>query len=65
MKTKLFYSGAIFMGIAAALGLVNLTMIKISVSGTSLSIMTIFPAAFFAFLGMFLTYHGLKPFWKK
>ena len=65
MNTKLFYTGAISLGIAAALALLNLTMIKISLSDTSLSTMTIYPAAFFAFLGLLLMYHGLKPLWKK
>ena len=53
------------MAIAAALALLHLTMIKISFSDTSLSTMTIYPTAFFAILGLFLMYHGLRPFWKK
>ena len=53
------------MGIAAALALLDLTMIKISFSDTSLSTMTIYPAAFFAFLGLLLMYKGLRPLWKK
>ena len=64
-EDKFFYSGTISMGIAAALGLLDLTMIKIAFGDTSLSTMTIYPAAFFTFLGLFLMYHGLKPFWKK
>ena len=65
MKTKLFYTGVISFGIAAALTLLDLTMIKISFSDTSLSTMTIYPAAFFALLGLFSMYNGLRPFWKK
>jgi hypothetical protein len=65
MNTKLFYTGAISMGIAAALALLDLTMIKISFSETSLSTMTIYPAAFFAFLGLLFMYNGLKPLWQK
>jgi hypothetical protein len=65
MKTKLFYKGAISMGIAAALALLDLTMIKISFSDTSLSTMTIYPAAFFAFSGLLLMYYGLRPLWQK
>ena len=64
MKAKLFYTGAIFMGIAAALALLDLTMIKISFSEMSLSTMTIYPAAFFAFLGLLLMYNGLRPLWQ-
>ena len=65
MKTKLFYTGVISMGIAAALALLDLTMIKISLSETSLSTMTIYPAAFFALLGLFLMSNGLRPLWRK
>jgi len=64
MKTKLFYAGAISMGIAAAFALLDLTMIKVSFSDTSLSTMTLYPAAFFALLGLLLVYHGLKPLWR-
>jgi hypothetical protein len=65
MRTKLFGTGAISMGIAAVLALLNLTMIKISFSDTSLSTMTIYPAAFFALLGLLLMYNGLRPLWQK
>jgi len=64
MKTKLFYTGAISMGIAAALALLDLTTIKMSFSDTSLSTMTVYPAAFFALLGLLLVYHGLRPLWR-
>jgi len=64
MKTKLFYTGAISLGIAAALALLDLTMIKISFSDTSLSTMTIYPAAFFALLGVLLMYSGLRSLWQ-
>ena len=65
MKTKLFFAGAVSMGLAAALALLDLTMIKISFSETSISTMTIYPAAFFALLGLLLMYHGLRPLWRK
>jgi hypothetical protein len=65
MRTKLFYTGAISLVIPAALMMLDLTMIKISLSETSLSTMTIYPAAFFALLGLFLMYNGLRPLWKK
>ena len=52
------------MGIAATLALLDLTMIKISLSETSLSTMTMYPAAFFALLGLILMYNGLRPLWK-
>jgi hypothetical protein len=65
VKAKLLYTGAISLGIAAALALLDLTQIKISFSDTSLSTMTIYPAAFFAFLGLILMYNGLRPLWQK
>jgi len=65
MKIKFFYAGAVSMGIATALALLDLTTIKMSLSDTSVSTMTIFPAAFFALLGLLLIYHGLKPLWQK
>jgi len=63
MKTKQFYAGVVSLGIAAALALLDLTTIKVSFSDVSLSTMTVYPAAFFALLGVLLVYHGLKPFW--
>jgi predicted membrane channel-forming protein YqfA (hemolysin III family) len=61
MRTKLFYTGAISLVIAAALLMLDLTMIKISLSDTSLLTMTIYTAAFFALLGLLLMYNGLRP----
>ena len=65
MKTKLLYTGAISIGIAAALAALDLTRIKISFSEPSLSTMTSYPAAFFALLGLLLMYKGLRPSWHK
>ena len=65
MKTKLFYAGATSLGIAAALALLDLTTIRMSFSDTSVSTMTIYPAAFFALLGLLLMYYGLRPLWQK
>jgi len=64
MKTKQFYAGVVSLGIAAALALLDLTAIKLSFSDTSVSTMTIYPAAFFALLGLLLMYHGLRPLWR-
>jgi len=50
MKTKLFYAGAISLGIATAFALLDLTAIKASFSGTFLADVSIYPAAFFALL---------------
>jgi len=64
MKTKLFYAGAVSMGIATAFALLDLTTIKASFSDPFSGSMTIYPAAFFALLGLLLIYHGLKPLWR-
>ena len=65
MNTKLFYIGAVSMGIAAAFVLLDLTTIKASFSGTFLAKVNIYPATFFALLGLLLMYNGLKPLWRK
>jgi len=65
MKTKLFYAGSISLGISIALALLDLTKIKVSFSDTSVSTMTVYPAAFFALLGLLMMYNGLKPLWRK
>jgi len=44
--------------------LLDLTTIRISFSDTSLSTMAIYPAAFFALLGLLLMYYGLRPLWR-
>ena len=64
MKTKLFYTGAISLGIAVALALLDLTTIKMSFSDTSLSTLTVYPAALFALLGVVLMYYGLRSLWR-
>lgn len=65
MKKIQFYTGVVSLGIAFVLFLLDLTTIKVSFSDETLSTMTIFPAAFFALLGLSLVYHGLKPLWRK
>ena len=65
MKTKQFYTGVVSLSIAVALALLDLTTIKASftdpISGSS----TVYPAAFFALLGLLLIYHSVKPLWHK
>ena len=63
MKVKQFYAGAISLGVSIALLLLDLTKIKVSFSDTSVSTMTIYPAAFFALYGL-LIHHSLKPLWR-
>ena len=64
MKIKLFYAGAISLSIAAAFALLDLTAIKASFSGTFLADVSIYPATFFALLGLLLMYFGLRPLWR-
>jgi hypothetical protein len=64
MKTKLFYAGAISLGIAGAFALLDLTTIRASFSDTILVNVNVFPAAFFALLGLLLMYYGLRPLWR-
>ena len=65
MNKKQFYIGLAILGTAITLHSLDLTMIKISFSDTSLSTMTLYPAIFFALLGLSLMYQGLKPLWRK
>jgi hypothetical protein len=64
MKVKQFYAGAISLGTSIALELPGWTTIKVSFSDTTVSTMTVYPAAFFALLGLLLIYHSLKPLWQ-
>jgi len=64
MNKNQFYAGLVTLGIAITLHSLDLTMIKVSFSDTSLSTITIYPAAFFALFGLLSMYHGLKPLWR-
>ncbi len=64
MKTKLFYAGAVSLGVAAAFALLDLTTIKASFGDTIMANITIYPTTFFALLGLFLMYFGLRPLWR-
>jgi len=61
MKVKQFYAGTVSLGIAAALALLDLTTIKASFSDPISGSMTVYPAVFFALLGLLLIYNSLKP----
>ena len=65
MNKKQFYVGLVTLGTAITLYSLDLTMIEISFSDTSLSTMTLYPAIFFALLGLSLMYQGLRPLWRK
>jgi len=65
MRKVQLYAGVVSLGIAGTLFSLDLRMIRISFSDTPQSTLTIYPAAFFAFLGFLLVYLGLKPLWRK
>lgn len=61
MKRKTFYAGIAAIVIAVVLALLNLTRIETSFGETFLANVNIYPAAFFALLGLVLIFLGLKP----
>lgn len=64
MKKKQFYSGIVALVLALVLTLLNFTKIETSFGETFLASVKIYPAAFFALLGILLVYLGLKPLWR-
>lgn len=64
MNKKQFYSGVVAVLLAVILMMVNLTKIETSFGETFLASVKIYPAAFFALLGILLIYLGLKPLWR-
>jgi len=64
MKKIQFYAGMASLGIAATLALIGLTKIETSFTDTFLANIQIYPAAFFALLGLMLMFLGLKPLWR-
>jgi len=64
MKKKQFYAGIVSLGTASILALFNLGTIKTSFGETFLANVTVYPAAFFALLGLLLIYINLKPLWR-
>lgn len=64
MNKKQFYSGVVAVLLAVILMMLNLTKIETSFGETFLASVKIYPAAFFALLGILLIYLGLKPLWR-
>jgi hypothetical protein len=65
MNKNQFYAGIGSMGIAAVLYLLNLTFFETKFGETFLASIKLYPAAFFALLGLLLIFMGLKPLLKK
>ncbi len=63
MNKRRLYSGVASLGLALILTLLNFTKIETSFGETFLASVNIYPAAFFALLGMLLIFLGLKPLW--
>ena len=64
MKKKQLYVGIISLGIASILATFNVTTFKTSFGETFLANVNIYPATFFALLGLLLIYTGLKTLWQ-
>lgn len=65
MNKNQFYSGIVALVLALVLTLLNFTKIEASFGETFLASVKIYPAAFFALLGILLVYLGLKPLWRR
>ena len=65
MKKKLIYTGFVSWLFAAVLAVLNLSRIETTFGDTNLVNVSVYPAAFFALLGLLLVYLGLKPLWSR
>ena len=64
MNKKPFYAGIASLVIAACLAFLNLTKFETSLDETFLTTINIYPAAFFALLGLMLLFFGVKPLFR-
>ena len=64
MKKTQFYAGIVSFVIAAILAALNFTKINFSFSGALPTNVNIYPAAFFALLGIVLIFLGVKPLFR-
>lgn len=65
MNKKQFYAGIGSVVIAAVFALLNLTIFETKFSETFLASIKIYPAAFFALLGLLLIVMGMTPLLRK
>ena len=64
MKKKFIYAGFVSWLFAAVLALLKLTTFEANFGNTNLVNISVYPAAFFALLGLLLDFLGLKPLWR-
>lgn len=64
MNKKLFTAGMVSLSIALIFVLLNLTKIETAIGNTFLVDVVIYPAAFFALVGAYLIFLGLRAIWK-
>jgi len=60
MKRLKFYAGAGALAVAAVLAVLDMTRLEASSGGAFLSEVRVYPAAFFALLGVLLIFQALK-----
>jgi hypothetical protein len=65
MNTKQLYTGIGSLVIAGILALMDLTEISTSLSDTILAEINIYPAAFFALLGLLLIFLSVRSYYRK
>jgi len=64
MNKKPFYAGIASLAIAACLALLNLTKFETGFGENIPTTIKIYPAAFFALLGLLLLFYGVRPLWR-
>ena len=64
MNKKPFFAGIASLAIAACLTLLNLTKFETSLGENIPTTIKIYPAAFFALLGLLFLFYGVRPLWR-
>lgn len=65
MNKRQLFAGIVSLAAAAVFALLNLTQFETKFGETFLASIKIYPAAFFALLGLMLIFWGLKPLLRK
>jgi len=65
MNKRQFFAGIVSLVVAAVFALLNLTQYETKFGESFLANIKIYPAAFFALLGLMLIFWGLKPLLRK
>jgi hypothetical protein len=64
MNKKPFFAGIASLAIAICLALLNLTKLETSFGENIPTTIKIYPAAFFALVGLLLFFYGIRPLWR-